>query len=172
MRTLALSMVMAEKWVRRALTASIVAAGLLATVGALVPVFPTMVAQLFATAGAGSGALRVQSPTAVFSPGVGIVEMTIVNGGGRADRLLGAETSAASRALIQESVTTNRVTQVVGDLGGVVIPPHGVVDLRVDGTYIMLLDPFGPRAPGHQFMLTLLFEKEGALAVPVSVEDM
>jgi copper(I)-binding protein len=82
-----------------------------------------------------------------------------------ADTLLKAETPAAARSLIHQTVEAEGVTSMRPLEQGLPLSP-GITELAPGGTHIMLMGLTAPLADGQSFSLTLTF----ALAPPQTIE--
>jgi protein SCO1 len=114
--------------------------------------------------------VRVEQAVARLTPsGVGAIYFRIVNPAGDGDRLLSAESRAAERTEIHESVTDGDVVRMIAPERGFAVPPHATVELARGGKHLMLLG-LSQRDPTKPIPLTLRFERSGAIAVDVPVE--
>lgn len=112
--------------------------------------------------------MRVEKALARLTPAkVGAVYLTLVNTGGREDRLVGAESSAAERVEMHEVVAEGEVLRMLPRPEGFVIPARGRVELAPGGKHLML---FSVRDSPASLVLTLRFEHAGTvrLTVPAS----
>jgi protein SCO1 len=114
--------------------------------------------------------VRVEAPVARLTPaGVGGVYFRIVNPAGEPDRLVAAESAAAERVEIHESVRgAGDVVRMVPRDDGLEVPPRTTVELGQGGKHLMLrgLAHLDPSKPIH---MTLRFERSGDVAVDVPV---
>ena len=129
----------------------------LATLTAAAPPPPVTATQPWARATAGMGRS-------------GAVFVTLHNQGG-ADRLTGAATPVAARAMLHESVEENGVSQM-RMLAAVDLPAGGTVVLRPGGVHIMLMGLKHPLARGDRFPLTLTFQSAPPVTVTVEVRGV
>jgi periplasmic copper chaperone A len=104
-------------------------------------------------------------------PGVenGAVYCEIQNRG-RADKLLGARSSAARGAEIHASVSENGVVEM-RRIEALAVGAGASVELEPGGTHVMLVGLAAPLVPGAKLALTLVFEAAGEIAVEVPVVD-
>ena len=117
-----------------------------------------------------AGGLTVSHPWARASmtpTQAGAVYLSIDNRG-RADRLLGASTSSAARAMFHRAVVEGGVARMA-PTDAIDIPADGTVVLELGGLHIMLTGLATPLAEGDRFPLTLRFEHAGDLNVEVEV---
>jgi protein SCO1 len=114
--------------------------------------------------------VRIEAPIARLTPsGVGAVYLRIVNPSGDDDRLLSAESRAAERTEMHESVSTGDVVRMLSPDRGFIVPSHGAVELARGGKHLMLLG-LSHRDPAKPIPLTLHFERSGSIALEVPVE--
>jgi len=92
--------------------------------------------------------------------GRAVVYVDVVNRGGAADTLLGVLSDVAGRAELRDGS---------GRLGKVYIPPASTVALASEGRHIELLDLKQPLQTGDVIIVTLLFEKSGAIGAITAV---
>jgi protein SCO1/2 len=114
--------------------------------------------------------VRVEAPIARLTPaGVGGVYFRIVNPAGEPDRLIAAESAAAERVEIHESVRgAGDVVRMVPRDDGLEVPPHTTVELAQGGKHLMLRG-LAHRDPSKPIRITLKFERSGEIAVDVPV---
>jgi protein SCO1/2 len=113
--------------------------------------------------------VRVEAQVAHVSPsGVGAVYLRIVNPSGEEDRLLAADSGAADRVELHESVRSGDVVRMLPRDEGFEVPPHATVDLTQGGKHLMMLGVTRPD-PATPLPLTLRFARSGALAIDVPV---
>lgn len=120
-----------------------------------------------------AGDLEVVHPWARETPPgapAAAVYFTINNKGATADRLVSAETSAAGKAELHESVHEND-TMKMKPVETLDVPASGKAKLAPMGYHVMLLDLKAPLKDGQKFPLSLHFEKAGNLTVEVEVQD-
>lgn len=98
------------------------------------------------------------------------VYFTVSNKGTNADRLLGADTPAAGKAELHESVHEGD-TMKMKPVQALDVPATGKAKLAPMGYHLMLLDLKEPLKDGKAFPLTLHFEKAGDLKVEVDVQN-
>jgi len=96
--------------------------------------------------------------------------MTIRNGGGAADRLIGAESRQASRVELHEMSLADGIMRMRPVSGGVALPPGQEVRFAPGGLHLMLVGPQGGFAQGARVPLTLVFERAGRVDVELAVE--
>jgi copper(I)-binding protein len=114
--------------------------------------------------------VRVEAPVAYLTPsGLGAIYLRVVNPSGDEDRLLSAESRAAERTEVHESVRSGDVVRMVSPERGFAVPPHGALELARGGKHLMLLG-LSHRDPSKPIPLTLHFERSGPIAVDVPVE--
>ena len=122
-------------------------------------------------AAAEGGALSVEGAWARASIGgskVSAVYLVVANRGEAADRLVGAETGRAARAMIHRSVVEDGVAKM-RHAAAVVVPPGGSVRLEPGGLHVMLTGVAPPLEAGESIPVTLVFERAGRLALSVPV---
>jgi copper(I)-binding protein len=97
-----------------------------------------------------------------------VVYLTVRNRGDSDDRLIGIKTPAAANVMVHESKTVNGVASM-SPAGPLTIPAEGEVKLQPGGLHMMLSGLKEPLIEGDEFLLTLIFEKNGAISVQVPV---
>lgn len=119
--------------------------------------------------------IRIESARArETAPGqvVGAGYMTIVNDGSRADRLLGAKSAIAEEVQMHDMSTHEGIMRMRSLDEGIIIPPHGRVELKSGGAHLMLLRLKGPLESGKKIPITLQFERNGTIDALFSVEPI
>lgn len=96
--------------------------------------------------------------------------MVIRNTGSVPDRLVGAETPAATAVEPHEMTMTDTIMRMRPIPGGLVIPPGGEIVLAPGGMHLMLAGPRGSFTQGARLPLTLVFERAGRIEVQLAVE--
>jgi len=99
----------------------------------------------------------------------GAVYLTITNHGTTDDRLTGASTAVASKAQMHVTLNENGVMKM-RPMADVPIKAGGSAQFKPDGMHIMLLGLKHPLKAGDSFLLTLTFDKAGAVETMVKVE--
>ncbi|MDH3472584.1 MAG: copper chaperone PCu(A)C [Rhodospirillales bacterium] len=99
----------------------------------------------------------------------GAVYLTVENRGAAADRLIAAETPAASRAALHTHIMEEGVMKMRPVEGGIEIPAGGSAVLAPGGLHVMLMGLAAPLEEGARFPLTLTFEQAGPVTVEVLV---
>ena len=102
---------------------------------------------------------RVLHPA--LAGGSTVVYVEVVNQGGAGDMLLGVLSDVAGRAELRDHA---------GPLGKVRIPPASTIALSSEGRHIELYDLRQPLQTGDVIIVTLLFEKSGAIGVISAVQ--
>ena len=118
-----------------------------------------------------SSALDVQQVWARATPAgarTGAIYLTVVNGTGADDKLVGASTPAAREAQLHTMIDEGGIMKM-RPLASIEIKAGATVTLKPGGTHVMLLGLQKPLKPGTSFPLTLEFEKSGKREVTVSV---
>ncbi len=95
--------------------------------------------------------------------------MTVVNAGHDADRLVSVSTPVAGMADVHRTIDDNGVMKM-RPAGPVEVKPGSPVTLSPAGLHVMLMQLKAPLADGHDFPLTLVFEKAGPVQVSVHVQ--
>lgn len=127
-----------------------------------------LAAMIFA-AGRPAGARDGGTPAAVPSPATAVVYMSITNGGGGPDRLLGGETRAAATVELHQTLDENGVMRMQPRPEGIEIPAGGETRFDAGGNHVMLVGLTADLIPGGSYDLTLRFETAGEIVVPVQV---
>jgi len=98
------------------------------------------------------------------------VYLTVVDGGGAGDRLVGAATDVAGGAMLHE--TRHREGRVsMAPVEGFEVPPRGELVLRPGGGHVMLHGLRRELTPGDRVDLELVFEDTGRVRVEVPVVE-
>lgn len=124
------------------------------------------VALLFVTAcaAAGRSGVRVESAWARATPAVAPVAggfLTVVNEGGRDDRLLRVESGIARRIEIHEMRNADGVMRMRLVSDGLPLPAHGRLELKPGGYHLMLIQPTRALREGDRFEAVLVFQRAG-----------
>ena len=96
----------------------------------------------------------------------------IENHSDRPDRLLGAASPVATSAQIHTMTMQGQVMQMRPLPGGLVIPPHGSVDLKPGSLHIMLIGLKHPLRAGESVPVMLRFAHAGAVPVRLAVQPV
>lgn len=121
-----------------------------------------------------AGGILVEGAWARASIGTerpGVAYMTIRNSGPESDRLIGAKTPVAKRAMVHESLMRDGVMKM-RPAGNIEIAPGGAVVLEPGGLHLMLTFRQKKLVEGDAFPLTLSFEHAGDVRVHVMVAGM
>jgi copper(I)-binding protein len=97
--------------------------------------------------------------------------MLIRNQADTADRLLSAETTAASTTEIHMTEMVNDVMKMRPVEGGLEIPARGQVELKPGSYHLMLIDVTQDLLPGDKIPLLLKFEKAGEIRIEAEVKN-
>lgn len=98
--------------------------------------------------------------------------LTVVNGGGQADRLVGGSTPAAERLEIHAVSMENNVMRMRHQKDGIEIPAGGTLELKPGGYHIMLIGLKEPLKAGASVPATLEFAKAGKVEVSFKVDSL
>lgn len=104
--------------------------------------------------------------------GSAAVYMRILNGGVLADRLIGAHAAIAERAALHTHITKGEGAMRMIALEAIDLPPGGGVLLRPGNRHVMLFGLHDALEAGDRFLLTLVFERAGSVAVEVLVRSI
>ena len=96
--------------------------------------------------------------------------LTIANGSGAADTLLGASTPSARSVEIHTHVAEGGLQRMV-ELAELTLPAGEAVLLEPGGLHLMLIDLAAPLAAGATVALTLRFAAAGTVELEVPVID-
>lgn len=124
------------------------------------------------TGGASAGAMSVSGAWARTSPTValaGAAYLTLTNGTGQADALVGVTTAAAKNPEIHETTAEGSGMMVMRPVKRVELPAGGTVELKPGGYHIMLINLTGELKAGSTVELTLQFEKAAPVKVTAEV---
>lgn len=100
----------------------------------------------------------------------GAAWLTIRNAGGE-DRLVGAESPAAERVELHTHIHEDGV-MAMRKVEAIDVPAGGEAALEPGGDHLMLFGLKGGLKTGDRFLLTLVFEKAGAVTVEVRVAPL
>jgi len=100
----------------------------------------------------------------------GAVFMKLVNHGGEADRLVGAESAVATTVELHQSTLTDGVMKM-SPVPDIPIPANGEVVLKPGDYHLMLLGLTRDLNVGDEFDVTLRFEKSQPLLLQVAVRE-
>jgi hypothetical protein len=125
------------------------------------------------------GSASAQSPNAIAikeawsraTPGgakVGAGYVTIENTGGKADRLLGAESEVAARVEIHEISESGGVSKMA-PVEALAVAPGARLEFKPGGYHLMLVDLKRPLKQGERFSGILRFEGAGRVNVEFEV---
>jgi copper(I)-binding protein len=117
--------------------------------------------------------LRVTQPWSRPTPpiaAVGVVYLSIINRGARADRLIAQRSPIAGRVEIHENRTVQGMMEMRA-VAAVECPPGATVKIEPGGLHIMLVGLIRPLLAGMDFPLELQFAQAGTLTVQVHVSD-
>ena len=101
----------------------------------------------------------------------GVVFFTISNAGNTTDRLLRASTPIAAGVALHQMAVDEGMMKMRA-VPSLELRPGARLELQPGGYHLMLLDLKQPLKAGEKFPITLIFERAGALTVPVQVEAM
>jgi protein SCO1 len=114
--------------------------------------------------------VRIEAPVAHVTPaGVGAVYLRIVNPADEEDRLVRAESAAAERVEMHESVKDGDIVRMLPHERGFAVPARQTVDLARGGKHLMLLG-VRPSDGAKRIPLTLRFERSGALSIDAPLD--
>lgn len=99
------------------------------------------------------------------------VYVTIENVGQGSDRLIGAETPVAARAMLHGHAMSDDIARME-ERHAIEIPARRGATLAPGGDHIMLVNLTRPLTEGERFPLTLTFERAGSVDITVSVESL
>ena len=100
----------------------------------------------------------------------GAAFMTVRNGSGRTQKLIGASYDGANATQLHETyMDAEDGTVMMRPINGLDIPPYGEVQLSPSGPHVMLMGVERPFQEGERFMLTLTFMNQGHFEFPVAV---
>jgi copper(I)-binding protein/uncharacterized protein YcnI len=120
--------------------------------------------------------IMVQQPWARATPPgaqTGAAYLTIVNHASEPDVLVGASSPQAERVEFHLSTIDNGIMKMRPATSGVTIPAGGMVELKPDGGYhVMLSGLKAPLRSGTMLPVTLRFAKAGSIEVVFAVEPI
>ncbi len=93
----------------------------------------------------------------------------VANNGEAADRLLAVKSDAAAHVMLHESRMEGTVMKMLPLDDGIEIPAHGSAELKPLGAHVMLVGLRAPLKEGDTLPLTLVFEKQGEVAITATV---
>lgn len=126
-----------------------------------------------ATHGSAIGAIRVVDPWARASAGMataGAAYMTLENTGSTADRLIAAESPAASTVELHTHIVEGDIMRM-RPVEQIDLPPGETVMLEPGGHHVMLIGLSAPLEIGESFPLTLTFSAAGTTTVEVTIRQ-
>jgi copper(I)-binding protein len=112
-----------------------------------------------------AGDLTITNVSARGAIDRGAVFFTVTNEGSADDAIIGAETEAAEKAELHETVTEGAST-MMQPVDKIDVPSGGEAILEQGGLHVMLIDPTMELAVGEVIGLTIIFENAG----PVDLE--
>ena|SRR5437762_707945 len=101
----------------------------------------------------------------------GVVFFTISNAGNTTDRLLRASTPIAAGVALHQMAVDEGMMKMRA-VPSLELRPGARLELQPGGYHLMLLGLKQPLKAGEKFPITLIFERAGALTVPVQVEAL
>lgn len=107
---------------------------------------------------------RATAPNAT----VGAVFLTLTNQGDKPDKLIAAQTSAASRVELHQTKKQDQVVTMV-HVPEILIGAKGAATLEPGGMHLMLMDLTQPLMVGSSFEIELRFGHAKPLKVPVQI---
>lgn len=120
----------------------------------------------------GGGSLTVTDAwarTSMSMDTAGAAYLTITNGTGQGDALIGVSTAAASSPEIHETTATGSGMMGMHPVDRIAIPAGQTVKLEPGGYHIMLIGLTGELKAGAKIELTLKFERAGEVKVTAEV---
>ena len=124
------------------------------------------------TAPSGGGSLTVTGAwarTSMSMDTAGAAYLTITNGTGQDDALIGVSTPAATSPEIHETTAAGSGMMGMHPVDRIAIPAGQTVKLEPGGYHIMLIGLTGELKAGTTIQLTLKFEKAGEVKVTAEV---
>jgi copper(I)-binding protein len=99
---------------------------------------------------------------------VGAAYVTLENSGSDDDRLISASSPAAKAVTAHEALEENGVA-TMRPIEAPAIPADATLEMRPGATHLMLMGLVAPLNEGDDLPLTLVFEKAGAVTIPLEV---
>ena len=96
--------------------------------------------------------------------------VTITHAADAPDRLIGVSSPVATSAQVHSMTMDHGVMRMRAVEGGLLIPPHGHVDLQPGGYHIMLLGLKHPLRVGESVPVLLRFENAGVVSTRLAVQ--
>jgi copper(I)-binding protein len=121
----------------------------------------------------GVGSIIVREVWARATPpgtNVAAVYATIDNRGRSPDRLIGIASSAASSAMIHQTIEEGGISQMREGEGG--IAPRSTLKMEPGSTHIMLMGLNKPLKEGEPLDITFSFEKAGKVTIRAAVRPI
>lgn len=131
------------------------------------------VAALAAACTPGQPSISVEQPQVRASLGnapTAAAYLTIRNGGGAPDRLVGAECACAAMVMAHETVTTDGVARMEHE-PAVDVPARGAAGFQPGGLHLMMTGLKAPIRAGDKVTITLRFETSGPMPVVFTAVD-
>lgn len=122
-----------------------------------------------------AGALTVQDVWARPSIGNapnGVVYLKILNKGDKSERLVGASANVAKHVGLHATVMEDGIMKMRNAAKGIAVPAKGAVELKSGGFHVMLMGLTQKLIPGENFDLTLTFERQGDVKIPVEIKKL
>jgi copper(I)-binding protein len=120
-----------------------------------------------------AGTLYIDHPHARPTPPgarAGAAYLSVANKGGAPDRLLRASSPRAASVELHSMSMDGNVMRMRA-VPAVALPAGATVKLEPGGLHLMLTGLKQPLKAGERFLMTLVFEKAGSLAVEIAVEE-
>lgn len=115
------------------------------------------------------GSIKITKAWSRAVPGQnGAAFMTITNTGTNADRLVSGTSPASASVELHAHEQQNGIMRM-SKVPGIEVPPGGSVTLAPGGLHVMLMGMKAAPKQGQTLELGLVFEKAGAVTVPVDV---
>lgn len=122
------------------------------------------------TSSSGSG-ITVTDPWArAAAAGNSAAYMTLRNGGSTADRLIRAESDAATTVELHQTTMEGGMMKMA-PVDGIAVPAGGQVELKPGGLHVMLIGLKRELKAGEKLTLKLYFEKAGAQEIEAVVRQ-
>ena len=119
-----------------------------------------------------AGAITIDDPWARATIGDAkstAAYMRIENSGDAPDRLVAVTSEKAEHLMLHESRMEGDVMRMVHLDGGIELPAHGSAELKPLGLHVMVTGLKAPLKDGETLPLTLVFEKQGEVAIEAKV---
>lgn len=117
-----------------------------------------------------AGALALFDPFVPAPPGeMAALYLSVTDTGGEGDRLVGASSPAAGRAMLHRTRQEGGMARMEAAQQGLPVPQGGTLRLEPGGSHVMLAELRRALEPGDRLEVELVFERAGAVTLRAPV---